>query len=385
MTRLIVNVGTVVCLGCVLAACNRGKTRDEAANLPRARPTYVLDEPDDPGKVYVVPAGNAQALATVDPAGEEVIGSYTVDAMIGQINGRPLYASQIIQRIGPDTLTTLGRQYPRQEFRKRAGFILGQTLSQMVQDALVLAEAEAGLSEQEQQGLFGALQKIREDIISQYRGVEVEAERALADVGGIEGKLELERQKLLVGKYRQEKVYPGIAVNRREVERYYANHYDEFNPPAKIKIGVLIAPDEASAVKVDEVIAATGDFELAAQTPEVRYRELEVQGTLENFSDLVSEDINAKVRKLAGPGQYTDRTQTRAGYMWAKLLELNRGQGVTLNEAYLQIENQIRLQKFNQINRKHLDELMTKGNYTPVEEMLSVLLDVAMNRYAQAE
>lgn len=385
MTRSILMFGTVVCFGCVLLGCNQGKTRDEAANLPRARPTYVRDQPDSPDKVYVVPANIADPIHTVDPTQESVVGSYTVDAMIGQINGRPMYASQIVRRIGEDTLATLGKQYPRQEFRKRAGFILGQTLSQMVQDALVLAEAEASLTEQEQQGLFGALQKIREDIISQYRGVEVEAEQGLAEYGGIEGKLEIERQKILVNKYRQEKVFPSIAVTRREIERYYDNHYDEYNPPANIKIGVLIAQNDVALSDVEKILANGGSFEEAGEIEGARYSELDVQGTLAEFKDLVSDDINAKVRKLKRIGDATDRTKTRAGYMWAQLLQLERGEGVALSEVYLEIENRIRLQKFNQVNRKHLKALMNKGNFTPIEDMLDVLLDVAMNRYAQSE
>ncbi len=361
-----------------LLGCDRNRTAD----VPPG-PTYLQPESGDDRAIYVAPAGPDEPIERVEAERDERRAEYAVDAMIGQINGRPMYASQIFEQVGTDTLQTLGQQFPRNEFRKQATVLLGQTLSQMVQDALILAEAEAGLTEQEQRGLFGALQKIREDIISTYRGVESEAEADLADVGGIEGKLELERQKLLVQKYRAEKVFPGISVNRREVERYYQKNRDKYNPPASIKLALVVARDKSTADAVRAALSRS-TFAEAGKVEAARYLEQEFQSDLAEFEGLRSDEVNQKVRRLE-IGQHTDATRTAAGMMWVKLLDIEQGEGKTLTEVYREIENQIRIQKFNQINREHVMELMKKGNYTPVENMLVVLMDVAMNRYAQVE
>ena len=67
---------------------------------------------------------------------------YTVDAMVGQVNGKPIYASTVFESIF-EQLAALGRSLPRAEFRQRAGQLIEARLGQIVTDALILGEAES--------------------------------------------------------------------------------------------------------------------------------------------------------------------------------------------------------------------------------------------------
>jgi hypothetical protein len=293
----------------------------------------------------------------------------------------------VFEEVGEQTLTHLGSTYPRLDFARRAEQLLLTELYRMIQDALVLAEAEAGLSPQQQQGLFGALQRIRENIISQYGGSEPVAEQQIREQGyegGIDELLERERQKLLIRKYQEEKLFPKIDVNRREVERYYHTHAEQFNPPAQITVSVLIASSVAAADQVDALLADGKTFEVADAIDGARLRHFEFEGSLDQFDALMSDSVNQKVRRLS-PGERTDRTETQAGHIWARLDTLEPGEGRTLQEVYQEIENKLRATKFNRLSRKYVDELMEKGNFTPIDQMMLVLMEVALNRYAQVD
>src|SRR5690606_31306012 len=80
----------------------------------------------------------------------------TADAMVGQVNGRAIYASQVLAPIAPQ-LRSLGQSVSRAEFRRQADNLIRGELLRIITDALILGEAERDLTQQEHYGLLAML------------------------------------------------------------------------------------------------------------------------------------------------------------------------------------------------------------------------------------
>lgn len=364
-----------------------------AADPNPTRPSDQARAAVDPGKVYSAQPGEAGPEAIEvdrdDPQDRRI---YTVDAMIGQINGRPIFATDIFEEIGVETLSRLGASQPRTQFRQRVSQLLGQKLQQMVFDALLLAEAETALSEQEQQGLLGLLRKFREqrmqEIIygdtprsgaAQQRSIE---ERVAKDV-------EDRRQQLIIQKHLREKIFPRVDVSRREVQRYYRNNREQFNPPGKVTLRLILVGNEEAADAVAKALEEGEPFGEVARTHST-FRQSQgglmpiFEARLDQFEELSWPKLNETIRTLS-PGEHTGRVDLNGRHAWAYLEKYEQPKSKSLNEVWLQIEKKLRSQEFERAQRRYMSELMEKGNFTPLDQMLEVLVRVAVNRFGQAE
>ncbi|HJN80495.1 MAG TPA: hypothetical protein QF455_06480, partial [Phycisphaerales bacterium] len=101
-----------------------------------------------------------------------------VDSLIGQVNGQPIYADEVLAPL-MDRLRATYEDQPYSVFREQMYMLVSQELRGYVQNELVVAESRAELSSDEQTGLLAFMQKIREDAVRKRGGVEREAERRL--------------------------------------------------------------------------------------------------------------------------------------------------------------------------------------------------------------
>lgn len=361
-------VGLTALLGAALMLGLGGCKADESVNRGRPVVPNVPDPTDEP-----LPADNGYAL----------------DAMVGQINGRPVYASQIFQQIGQEQLERLGSENDRLTFKREVRNILANHLRSRISDALIVAEAEASLTEREQMGLLALIQMEREKLIAEAGGYLAGAEANVRDMGyaGIDDYLETKRREKLVDqKYLQEKLLPKIQVTRRDVEAYYRAHPEQFNPPPRIALRMILVMDQDAAEQVSQALESGEAFDAVAQAhsrfkpDDGGFGEFESQ--LSEFSGFGLEPLNQAVRQLA-PGQRSDRIELDNGYAWVKLIDVQQRPGKRLSEVYLDIENRLRAARFHELQREYVTDLLERGNYTPIPQMLDMLVDVAMARYAR--
>jgi len=369
-----------------VAGCNDPQRE---SNLPRTSPGTTRNAPGDQDTVYSAASRPGEAAQPVDPnePNDPNTGpdsrKYAVDAMVGQINGKPVYASRVFEEAGKEQLRQIGRNNPPERFRQQAAFLLGEKLREIVTNSLILAEAESSLTEQQQMGLYQALRKFRESVISESGGSEYLARRRIRRLHdmSLDEYVEQHRQKILTQRYLREKLYPRVHVTRREVERYYREHYDKFNPEGTVAVAVIYTENPEIARRVQKALDSGKSFEEAGQLPGVKYRpRLEYETDLDQFDEF-PDKVDARVHKLE-VGQHTDGVETDRFHYFVKLVDVTRAHGRKLSEVYLQIEQRLRSQEFDRLNRKYLQELLKKGNYTPIEQMMKSLLKVAMNRYA---
>lgn len=331
------------------------------------------------------PGSIAEEEGSEGDAGE---GRLVVDAMVGQVNGKPIYASEIFKSIGEQQLRRLGRTQNRLRFRREVERLIFAELQSRITNALILREAERELSEREKKGLRGYVQQERQKILSQHEGVLAKAEAGVLRRTGrtLEEELEARRQSLLVEKYRREKLFPRVHVTRQEVERYYRDHYDEFNEPATATVRIIKVSDERTAEAVSRALAEGTPFEEVAR----RHSEVLASrgGQVPEFR--LDEDalrwpaVVERVRELE-PGERSERIAVEEGEAWAwvKLEALNGGSSQSLEDVFLQIERRLQGQKFGRLSRQYIRRLMEEGNFTPVDRMARELIEVAMARYAR--
>ena len=326
------------------------------------------------------------------PEPEEYTEGYMVDAMVGQINGIPVYASNTFHDIGEDVLERTGRQKDRLAFERDVSELVLSTLTQVITDALILAEAEADLSEPERMGLLGFVAEEREKLLAQGLGSRSLTEDVLQDRLGrsIQEELAFRRDQLIINRYMQTKLYPKIHVTRREVERYYQSNLDYYKPEPTVTIRVIIARDESTADNVEAALEAGQSFEDVAQKfssfqPDRGGLMEPVETRLHEFSALSWDNVNDEVRKLE-PGQHSPRTAASDRLTaWVQLVDVQGGEERPISEAYLEIEDRLQAMQYDQLSREYLSDLLRKGTYTPVHEMVDPLVEVAMNRFAQPE
>lgn len=364
------------------------KKREAFAPLPGSGPNYD-------GAVYVASeTGDAPLAVEADPppatTSDRVL---TVDAMVGQINGKPVYASTIFRTIGETSLVNRGKSLPRRQFIGDLQRDINGVIWAQLTNTLVLAEAEAELSPQQQQGLFQVLRKEREKILAEFLGSQARANDALQARGyqGLDDYIEERRQEMLVQSYLSQKLYPKVYVTRKMVERYYRDNIDQFVKPGKVTLRIILVRSDNLANEVAGELAAGNRFRDVAEKY-TSYRRsaggiVEYEARLESF-DALPDEIDEAVRSL-NEGQATDRiiryTPGGKQFWWVQLERYQPGEATSLTDAYLDIEGRVRGQQFAKLNREYTTDLIRKGNYTSPDAMTRALVEIAVNRYAQSE
>lgn len=344
-----------------------------------------------PGPTQAVLASRAPAVAPVETAAGDPQ-PLIVDAMVGQIRGKPVYADEVFRDIGTEELARLGQVHPREQFRKRAQDLIDKKLAEWLYNRLELTEAERTLTERERQGLPGMRKMQREQLIARWGGgVPALANQATRQRYGysVEELVEQYIQANIIRYYREKTIKPKLDVHRSEVERYYRDHIEEFNPPPSVTVRVIVVRDATAADRVDEALAGGTPFaEVASQYSVFRKEDggllppFPLKGSVSQFNELGWTELNEKVRTLEAGG-HSDRTKIGDNFGWVMLEEVKQGEQKRLEDVFVQLERMLRNEKEKKLHRALMSELLSNGNYTPPQQMADALLRVAMVRYAK--
>ncbi|MDX1682390.1 MAG: peptidylprolyl isomerase [Phycisphaeraceae bacterium] len=363
----------------------------------------TADNPDIPGKAgepVESETTDDESTSANDPAGATVVATadpdrpasndddaWTVDGMVGQVNGRPLYARDVLGPLEAQ-LQALGRNpdLSRSQFRSRAAELIASRLQQLVADELILGEAERDLSEQERFGLSQMLDQKREEMLRFYG----EGSRALAETRlreqrgiGLEEAMEQERQAIVVKRYLGKKLHPKINVSRRDIERYYRENLDEFQPPPGRTIHLIRVRDEEARDKVAQRLSQGETFLEVARSDLNTYKP-DVEGlfakAVEGDEVFGAKPLNDAMLDLK-EGQHAGPLEFASGYAWVYVASISGGEGRSLKDAQRDIENLLRRQRFQALSAQYRQRLFRTGVYNPLDEMTEDLLAIAIARY----
>jgi hypothetical protein len=346
-------------------------------------PAGVADpnHPEDEG-TYQEMAKLPRPNITAVPVGGT---GYTMDAMVGQVNGNAIYASTVFEPIN-EQLAAMGKRESRPDFSGHARKLIASRLDAIVADALILGEAERDLNEQERKGLEQVMREKREELLRKYgEGSEAIAnEQSNAREGKtIDQQLLEERQKLLIQRYYHQKFAIRINVTRRDIERYYVTHMKDYNRNAYRTLRMISTPAD-QAEKVEAYFKDGKSFTQVAATPLNRYhsdRAGLLADKVEGNQYFDAPELNAAMTKLK-TGETSPKIVVNDVAWWIHVETYEPAVNTPLLNVQLDIEELLRRQRFQYLSMRYREALYENGSFNPIEQMTDSLLGVAVSRYS---
>ena len=339
-------------------------------------------------------AGGAGVAPGVNENARVASGAVVLEAHVGQVNGKPIFASEILEPLDGRLRALGGESKTREQWQRGAGKSIYDELIRRVRDELVLAEARANLTTEQRQGLVYFLGEIQKNLVAGNRGSEVLADEKLRESTSRSLQKETQDQldRELIANELRSRVVPRVAVPWRDVQLEYERNFEKYNPPPIAHFRMIIV-DTKNAEAVEKIGASLGSGlsfgEVASQRPNEFNRpkggefDREFSGAFgeAKFSEI--KEIN-DVMQRATPGQTIGPVTYRDKTAWVHLEQIENRPGQTLYEAQYQIEQELRDERFRIEEQRYFDNLLKRGNVTKFEDMMAKLLAIAQERYMPA-
>ncbi len=389
----------VALVGCGVAPAPTGRLARMAGTDPQAASSAAIAEAA-PATVVQLPPVESDAVAD-DKAGAGPVASdaapttqpapsgrtYTVDAMVGQVNGESVYAGEVLNPIDAQ-LRALRRSVGAREFMEQAARLVRGQLDQVVLDRLILAEAESKLNEEERYRLRMIMADIRAELVRRHgQGSEQLASAVLAEKTGfdLQQTLRRERQRLLIGTYQQRYLLPKIDVSRMDVEREYQTNAAVYRPRPTRTLRMIVVDEPAAAETVSRRLAEGEPFtDVASDAALNGYKPADAGLFAQALVDTEvfgEAQLNAAVAALgegesAGPLTLADGRQA-----WLFVEALAQGEARSLQDVQIDIERKLRDRQVQVLTMQERRRLLAEGSYDPIARMQSQVMEVARDRY----
>lgn len=364
-----------------------GETRGTGARV--RTPATTLGASDDRGSDWEpLPLEEpARSTARHIGPGESVI----IDAMVGQVNGHPIFADTFFEPIA-DRLIALRDQVPDPgAYPAKAAPIVAAQLQLVVVNALFLAEAESDLTVEEQRGIQAWVDDRASRVISGFEGSEERARRAIYEAEGksFEEHMQGVRDLALIERLVQERIARRVIVSWLDIEREYNRRIDEFRPDPRITIArIRVATSDTSLVDdisrrlgrgeslaaIAEAVGQAGDAAWAVFQPPA--------GDLAKV-DMANETIKDQLAGLHAEGDVAGPFEVGRSTWWLGIASIVQEPVRDLYDPELQIEleSHIRQVRGSEEQRRYIASLLDKGIYDELDGMAQRLLLIAIDRY----
>ena len=336
----------------------------------------------------------AEAEPARRPASSEPRGPLVLDALVGQINGQPVYADDLLLDLDAQ-LAALGRRLEPPVFRQRAAELIDATLRERLVNALILGEAERGLSEQQQGAVRYMVSERREDLLRRHgRGSLAVARKTLLEETGLslDETLRQYRDALITDNHVRENLNARINVSRRDVERFYRENLATFQPPVTRDLELIWVDDAETAEAVQARLDAGEAFaEVAADPATGNAWAGGLMTTIPGDEPFGRPEVDAAVAGLleegawAGPIPQPNPDADGERFWFVEAAAVDAPPRRSLLEAQAAIEQTLRERQFVRLRERFIDRLLREGSHTPVEQMANAVLRIAVNRYSAPE
>ncbi len=179
------------------------------------------------------------ALAEIEEFDNALIPKYvgiplTVEALVGQVNGRPVYANTVLGPVA-DQISAAAKRMSRTDFADEIRLALYSEQEQMgtiirsgriyelVTDDLLLSEAESEMSEQESYGVLAVVGQLREDLASSQGGSQTQLRQSIEQQAGVsvDEFLDFQRDQILTEALYRQKAWSKVNVTWRDIQREF--------------------------------------------------------------------------------------------------------------------------------------------------------------------
>ena len=315
--------------------------------------------------------------------------TYPIDGLVGQINGRPVYADEFLVPL-EDRILRIVAELPEPDARFEIRRLVTSRFREYVDSELIIAEAESKLTPEMQQGVFAWLQNLQEETITNRGGTRETASTSIEEEFGlsIEEFMAQRRSLALASDLLQKRVRPRAIVSWRDVEQAYRANEAEFNPPPQIEIGRIRLHRDRKAEDYEKVkasFAAGKSFAEVAQMLDLpndgAWLDLQlppdgIAGTSlakpvrERLTDL---EVGAASEPL-DQGAYTS---------WFTILDIRKPEGRSIYDPQVQLslESELSGIRFAKEQDRYLSSLRDQWVAEAIEDMRVRLIKIAESRY----
>ena len=341
----------------------------------------------------------AMFVVTDEPGSDEggarvgeraVIDQVMIDSVVGQINGRPVFASEFFAPMDA-RLTAQAKTLPAKRWLEMAQGEIRGHLHDLVRDELLLAEFESSLSVEQRSGLLFFVAQIRENLVSSSRGSEELLAQKLQEEEGltIGEKVEAERRKAFIREQLRNKLGDKAYVPWRDVELQYRQDEAIYRPSPTAHLRMIqVAGDDAAAIeRVTAALGAGEDFgAIAGRESLFRadrggvYDADLTGGSYANSRLFGPEELNSAVMGLRDGEVAGPVTMDNGRVAWVKLVSVESNE-TSLYDAQFAIHESLRNQRLIEEESKYFQGLINRSSLSPLQDMESRLLEIASTRY----
>lgn len=325
------------------------------------------------------------------PSGSERL---LVDQMVGQINGRPVFADEFFRPMDARLRSEAARLPPR-EWVAQTRKDIDAALFDKLRDDLLLAEFQSSLTPEQKMGVLAFIETVRNDLVSGNLGSESIANQRLLESEGqdLESKVEDITQRQFILQQLRTAIGNRVQVSYRDVQLFYEQNIDEFVPDPIARFTLIRAPltDTARIERIESALASGEPFnEVAARETTFRADTagaLPVTLTTRDYatSTLIALPALNKALLALRPGERTGRVDEQGAAWWGRLNEIEQPAGRSLYEAQLEIEDRLRGQRIREEESRYFTQLFERGSFSDFKEMSRRLLEFAAERYLIVE
>ena len=418
----------VMCVMCVIGCMSTDRTPKDAVevdsvafskgNIPEYVNPVIVQIPDadlEPPKVetddttVVVANGNKITTQTTEvvstaPDGatmtqkvpENIVAQlpinqkWPVDSLVGQINGKPLYASEFL-RSREDRIINIAAKTERNAARLEIIQVISEAFDQTVNNSLIISEAEAMIPAEGQEGVLAWLKDLQEKEIANRGGSRADAQRSIEEEfpgTTIEEFMNRQKNQALAGDLLNRRIRPRTIVSWRDVERLYDVNSAAYNPLPTIRIG-RIAVLKSNQAQVDQIKASFAQGKSFSQVSKELnlendglWREIKIpQGGIDAIPDIVDE-MKSRIKGLA-INKVDGPTETKTQVTWMTLLSEQqvRARSIFDPQLQLQLRRQIEGQRYSIEQQHYFQSLRTRWVASDLESMKARLISITLNRY----
>lgn len=314
---------------------------------------------------------------------------YPIESLVGQINGRPVYAEEFLLPLEDRILRIVAENSLADAVRSVDALVM-QRFREFVDSELIIAEAESKLDSQQQQGVFAWLKSVQEDTIADRGGTRDTASASIEEEFGVSfDEFMMQRRSLaLASDLLRKRVQPRAIVSWRDIEQAYRRNYATFNPPPTLRIGRIRFSTRREAEKIEQaeaLIAEGADFAAVCAAMEVpeggAWLELELPSDGIAGTSL-TKAVKSRLEGLE-PGELSEPWRQTAFISWFAVTGIEKQPGRSIYDPSVQfgLESELSNMRLVQEQERYLNTLKDRWVSSDIEEMRRRLLAIARLRY----
>lgn len=319
-----------------------------------------------------------------------------IDSKVGDLNGDPIYASEILGVVG-DRLRAEAQRRDRNDWRRLAREVLRQELRRRLESSVLEAEARNALPpEARRTGLLAVVQRMQADTLAQNFGSREIANQRVREQGyrDVDEFIDSRLRNDLISLHFSRVIGRRVAVSFQEIQRAYEIRYDEFNPrPVAVFHQIEVPTSDESAIAEVSARLEEGETFIDVARSRVNMRNPDTGGqTRFEFARHVEwreqrvfnvEELNRVAIGLE-PGSWYGPFEVGSTTRWLYLDRVER-----TSRSLYEVQDQLRRSIENAKQEIEFDRytrtLLSDATYTDLDEMTERLLEIAAARYLPIE